>query len=111
MMARSTTRSNQRPDTLMQDRICQVDETSCNARPDHTLGSKAPFWQSAGHFRSTPIIGRLRCRPPLRKSATSRPGQCAHLQKSDPRKAVKATELGVRYVWERTPRGSDHSVL
>src|SRR5437899_9343137 len=40
MMARSTTRSNQRPDTLMQDRICQVDETSCNARPDHTFGSK-----------------------------------------------------------------------
>jgi NAD(P)-dependent dehydrogenase (short-subunit alcohol dehydrogenase family) len=23
----------------MQDRICQVDETSCNARPDHTFGS------------------------------------------------------------------------
>src|SRR5205814_6780258 len=39
MMARNTTRSNQRPDTLMQDRICQVDETSCNARPDHTFGS------------------------------------------------------------------------
>ena len=36
MMARSSC-SNQRPDTLMQDRICQVDETSCNARPDHTL--------------------------------------------------------------------------
>src|SRR6266508_4923956 len=44
MMARSTTRSNQRPDTLMQDRICQVDETSCNARPDHTLGSIASLW-------------------------------------------------------------------
>src|SRR6202035_763974 len=41
MMARSTTRSNQRPDTLMQDRICQVDETSCNARPDHTFGSNS----------------------------------------------------------------------
>ena len=40
MMARSTC-SNQRPDTLMQDRICQVDETSCNARPDHTFGSTA----------------------------------------------------------------------
>ena len=40
MMARSTTRSNQRPDTLMRDHICQVDETSCNARPDHTYGSK-----------------------------------------------------------------------
>jgi len=32
--------SNQRPDTLMQDRIRQIDETSCNARPDHTFGSK-----------------------------------------------------------------------
>ena len=38
MMARSPTRSTQRPDTLMQDRICQIDEISCNARPDHTLG-------------------------------------------------------------------------
>jgi hypothetical protein len=34
MMARSTTRSKQRPDTLMQDRISQVDENSCTARPD-----------------------------------------------------------------------------
>jgi hypothetical protein len=25
----------------MQDRINQVDETSCNARPDHTVGSIA----------------------------------------------------------------------
>ncbi len=25
----------------MQDRICQVDETSCNARPDHTFGSNS----------------------------------------------------------------------
>jgi len=33
--------SNQRPDTLMQDRIRQIDETSCTARPDHTLGSGA----------------------------------------------------------------------
>ena len=39
MVARSTTRSNQRPDTLMQDRIRRIEETSCNARPDHTLGS------------------------------------------------------------------------
>jgi hypothetical protein len=27
MVARSTTRSNQRPDTLMQDRICRIDES------------------------------------------------------------------------------------
>jgi hypothetical protein len=26
--------------TLMQDRIYQIDETSCTARPDHTSGSK-----------------------------------------------------------------------
>jgi hypothetical protein len=38
MMARSTTRSKQRPDTLMQDRTCRIEETSCNARPDHTFG-------------------------------------------------------------------------
>jgi hypothetical protein len=27
----------------MQDRICQVDETSCSARPDHTLGQRRRF--------------------------------------------------------------------
>src|SRR5215831_14757246 len=41
MMARSTKRSNQRPDTLMQDRISpNSNKSSCNARPDHTLGPK-----------------------------------------------------------------------
>jgi hypothetical protein len=40
MMARSSNRSNQRPDTLMQDRKADRSmKTSCNARPDHTLGS------------------------------------------------------------------------
>src|SRR5215471_20085845 len=40
MMARSTKRSNQRPDTLMQDRISpNSNKSSCNARPDHTFGS------------------------------------------------------------------------
>jgi hypothetical protein len=33
MRARSTC-SNQRPDTLMQDRIARIDETSCTAQPD-----------------------------------------------------------------------------
>src|SRR5215831_18885080 len=36
-MARSTKRSNQRPDTLMQDRISpNSKKSSCNALPDHT---------------------------------------------------------------------------
>src|SRR5437899_2942202 len=48
MMARSPTRSNQRPDTLMRVRICQVDETSCNARPDHTLGQRPT--RALGHL-------------------------------------------------------------
>src|SRR5436309_4513294 len=44
MMARSTTRSNQRPDTLMQDRTsANSTKSSCNARPDHTLGSDSIF--------------------------------------------------------------------
>jgi len=46
MMAGSTC-SNQRPDTLMQDRIARIDETSCTARPDRTLGS---FTNEAGIF-------------------------------------------------------------
>src|SRR4051812_46146107 len=64
MMARSTTCSNQRPDTLMQDRICQVDETSCNARPDHTSGSKAPFdrWPMTSGLPSTTDLGEMRKR-------------------------------------------------
>src|SRR5580704_5806047 len=41
MMARSTTCSNQKPDTLMQDRTsARSTKPSCNARPDHTLGQK-----------------------------------------------------------------------
>src|SRR5882724_13184652 len=72
MMARSTTRSNLRPDTLMQDRICQVDETSCNARPDHTFGSKASVWQPTGHFRSAPINRRCRISTPCLKGAKER---------------------------------------
>src|ERR1700730_5740874 len=51
MMARSTTRSNQRPDTLMQARICQVDETPCDARQDHTFGSTAEVRHQASRVR------------------------------------------------------------
>src|SRR5262249_17497673 len=46
MMAGSTC-SNHRPDTLMQDRIARIDETSCTARPDHTSGSVASLPQAA----------------------------------------------------------------
>src|SRR5262245_7548320 len=44
MMAWSTKGSNQRPDTLMQDRkSANPKKSSCNARPDHTSGSKREF--------------------------------------------------------------------
>ena len=44
MMARSTKGSNQRPDTLMQDRTSPNSEkSSCNTRPDHTFGSFSTF--------------------------------------------------------------------
>jgi hypothetical protein len=33
--AKEQRRSNQKPDTLMQDASARVDETSCTARPDH----------------------------------------------------------------------------
>jgi hypothetical protein len=53
-------RSNQKPDTLMQDRIARIDESSCTARPDHTLGVKTrirPFGYVSFHqLRSARII-------------------------------------------------------
>src|ERR1700732_89071 len=61
MMARSTTRSNQRPDTLMQDRICQVDETPCNARPDHTSGSFSTELGRPCHVRLWGDLGNAGC--------------------------------------------------
>ena len=61
MMAGSTTRSNQRPDTLMQDRICQVDETSCNARPDHTFGSFSSILACPQHVRLGVDLGNADC--------------------------------------------------
>ena len=67
MMARSSNRSNQRPDTLMQDRNAdRSTKPSCDARPDHTFGSfasigsvsaisgcplTADMWMSAGLCR------------------------------------------------------------
>jgi hypothetical protein len=53
----------------MQDRICQVDETSCNARPDHTSGSFASFWPPADHFRSSPGNGHPQSRSACLKRA------------------------------------------
>ena len=37
----------------MQDRIARIDETSCTARPDHTVGSIAS-WPAR-----SPVVGRL----------------------------------------------------
>jgi hypothetical protein len=41
----------------MQDRINRVDETSCTARPDHTVGSDSVILKPLLHDRSTPISG------------------------------------------------------
>src|SRR4030081_3327698 len=75
MMARSTTRSNQRPDTLMQDRICQVEETSCDARPDHTFGSKSEELSMSTCFRVTPESGHRSMQLACRKCANNRHAQ------------------------------------
>jgi len=49
--------SNQRPDTLMQDRIIQIDKSSCTARPDHTYGSKAKEGANAAFARRMAWVG------------------------------------------------------
>src|SRR3981189_1346908 len=95
MMARSTTRSNQRPDTLMQDRICQVDETSCNARPDHTFGSKADLTAPKSNFRYTPQSGLRADIAPCPFRANS---GLMHRNKISPiRHLVAAAEHRMRY--------------
>ncbi len=93
MMARSPTRSNQRPDTLMQDRICQVDETSCNARPDHTFGSIATGL-AVQKFRRCPLCSgsrskvggcrrfamqSLRIRPPKQGGHETKRSRCRNV--------------------------------
>jgi hypothetical protein len=59
------TRSWQRPDTLMQDRI-KVDETSCTARPDHTFGSFAPF-----DFRRESVVAPKAAASAMTRGASS----------------------------------------
>src|ERR1700730_12836762 len=73
MMARSTTRSNQKPDTLMQDRTsARSTKPSCNARPDHTLG----------HFRQIDPLPTLSACPlrsdPVRTFAPQRIDAMCH---------------------------------
>jgi hypothetical protein len=58
----------------MQDRICQVDETSCNARPDHTFGSKAALTAPKCDFSFTPETGLNSDIKACPKRATSRHG-------------------------------------
>ena len=67
MMARSTTCSNQKPDTLMQDRTsARSTKPSCNARPDHTLGS---FSSDQPAPDALGMSASLRSRPNLRTAA------------------------------------------
>jgi hypothetical protein len=73
-------RSNQRPDTLMQDRISQVDKASCTARPDHTSGSNCDMTASPRHFRSSPDCRHSSARPTCRRSANRRPEQVQQIR-------------------------------
>src|SRR5262249_55866023 len=59
IMARSTKGSNQRPDTLMQDRTSpNSKQSSCNVRPDHTFGSQGNSASSRSHVRFAPQSGQ-----------------------------------------------------
>jgi hypothetical protein len=50
----------------MQDRICQVDQTSCNARPDHTLGQTEKNSVRLHVFRFASDIGHCSMQSALR---------------------------------------------
>jgi len=42
----------------MQDRYRQIDELSCDARPDHTLRSIAPTWDVRAESVFTPTAAQ-----------------------------------------------------
>jgi hypothetical protein len=96
-------RSNQRPDTLMQDRICRIDETSCNARPDHTFGSDSvlPNHANLVHFTSDNRRGRRRLGPERREDQQLASRACD----GDVKAAVAAFVVGRGYL------GGDAAVL
>jgi hypothetical protein len=54
----------------MQDRICRIDETSCNARPDHTLGHSRRYRdvRDESGLPPNPDVVRHLGEPPLRAS-------------------------------------------
>jgi hypothetical protein len=74
-MARSKC-SNQRPDTLMQDRSPPARRNHLQRAAGPYIGSKAPFWQSAGHFRSAPISGHSQGASACLKGAKRRHRAC-----------------------------------
>jgi hypothetical protein len=61
--------------------LCTVKRNRSAA--EAAYGSKAPSRQSAGHFRSRPIIGHFQRRPPLRKRAHYRKSRQCRLVAAD----------------------------
>jgi hypothetical protein len=95
MMARSTTRSNQRPDTLMQDRIAaRSTKTSCNARPDHTSGQERRYWPRPPTVRCSADSGH--------NAAPPRTGAWGQKLSSVSRRHLKRKTV---YIWCRATGG------
>jgi hypothetical protein len=65
-MARSTTHSNQRPDTLMQDRICQVDETLLQRTAGPYIRVNRVLVGTSGVGANQPFVGIDKGRGPAR---------------------------------------------
>jgi len=61
MMARSTTRSNRRPDTLMQDRICQIDENLLHRTAGPYIRVKSRKVQTEQMFSGLCLKADARC--------------------------------------------------
>src|SRR5262249_19359736 len=107
MMARSTKGSNQRPDTLMQDRTAaNSKQSSCNTRPDHTLGSDAGIAPSLSHVRFAsrcPIMDCSRESPSPSDGITVRPPSQREFCNTIPLKAdnlhtISASPLSADFV-------------
>src|SRR6478735_1994488 len=71
MMARSAKRSNQRPDTLMQDRYRRIDEILLRRTAGPYIGSFVTFWACPAYVRLAPDSDRRADIPALPFSANN----------------------------------------
>jgi hypothetical protein len=80
------------------EKISHTPAPQCVSNCDFRCGSKAPFWPSVGHFRSTPMSGHSRCPSACLKGATMKCVAGLRVASGDKRRTVRLSLLALRTV-------------